>query len=494
MATEPGRIGGHVDLVIVGGGPAGMAAAVTVLDGGGTVCLIDGGHRLGGQFWRQPGGPGVAGLGPATPDATYRRLAGALEQHRISGRLDPRLRHHAWTVTRADDGVAVHVMDRSRAGRRGDGRAAVVTGRALLIATGAHDRHLPFPGWDLPGVFSAGGMQALLKGNGVSVGTRVVVGGTGPFLLPVAAGLARAGVRVRVLEANDPRRWARHVRAALGIPGKAAEAIRYAAVLSAHRVPVSFRSAVVAAHGTDRVEAVTIARLDRSGRLIPDSGERIDVDAVGVGWGFTPQLDLAVTLGCELTDGPDGNEVVAVDAGQRSSVPGVLVAGEACGVGGAELAVAEGHLAGATVLDDLTGGLPTDHATREPVVHPSPREVRAWRSMIRRHRAFATAMWDAHPLPAGWTDWLTDATVVCRCEEVDVATVRAATAAGASGPRQLKQLTRVGMGLCQGRICSTAAACLAPGGSGGLGDAGRVPASERLVADPVPLGALRPPT
>ncbi|MFF4473714.1 FAD-dependent oxidoreductase [Streptomyces sp. NPDC001599] len=465
--TEP------ADLVVVGAGPAGMAAAATALAGGLRVALLDSGAALGGQYWRHP--PEHAQAAVATDDLhhgldRYRALCGALAAHRTAGRLDLRLGHHAWSAVREGDGFAVHAVDRRAAPRE---TAVVLRAPRLLVATGAYDRQLPFPGWDLPGVLTAGGMQALLKGSGVAAGSRVALGGTGPFLLPVAAGLAARGVEVvAVCEAAHPRAWLRHPGPLLRNPDKWAEGAGYAATLVRHRVPVRPRTAIVAAEGGERVTSVRIASLAPDGSPRPGTERRVEVDAVGVGWGFAPQLDLLVPLGCSLTDSADGNAVVAVDRGQRTTVPGLYTAGETCGVGGAALAVNEGRLAAASVLADA----------RATAV-PANRRLAALRSAVDRQRAFARAMALAHPIPPAWSSWLTDESVVCRCEEVTAGAIRTARAEGAHDHRQIKQLTRAGMGWCQGRMCGPAVHCL-------TARRRAYEPAERLVATPVTLGAL----
>ncbi|MFA3876362.1 NAD(P)/FAD-dependent oxidoreductase [Streptomyces sp. MMCC 100] len=461
------------DLVVVGAGPAGMAAAVTALTGRLRVALVDSGTAVGGQYWRHP--PEHARAAVPTEDLhhglrEYRALRKVLSAHRAAGRLDLRLGHHAWSAVREGDGFAVHVVDRRAAPRE---TAAVLRAPRLLVATGAYDRQLPFPGWDLPGVLTVGGLQALLKGGGVAAGSRVALGGTGPFLLPVAAGLAARGVEVvAVCEAARPRAWLRHPGPLLRNPGKWAEGAGYAAALARHRVPVRPRTAIVGADGDERVTSVRIASLTPDGAPRPGTERRVEADAVGVGWGFAPQLDLLVPLGCALTESADGNAVVAVDAGQRTTVPGLYSAGETCGVGGAALAVGEGRLAAESVLAD-SGAAPLR----------VNRRLAAVRSAVVRQRAFARAMALAHPIPPAWASWLTDATVVCRCEEVTAGAVRAARADGAHDHRQVKQLTRAGMGWCQGRMCGPAVHCLTARGRA-------YEPAERLVATPVTLGAL----
>src|SRR5690606_9078927 len=178
-------------------------------------------------------------------------------------------------------------------------------------ATGAYDRVLPFPGWDLPGVMTAGGAQALLKGDLVLAGRRVVVAGTGPFLLPVATALAAAGATVAgVFEAGG--RFALAARA-LTRPGKALEAPGYGYRLARHRVPYRGGRAVVAAHGDRELTHVTVAKVGVDWR--PDGGgtETIECDTLAVSYGFVPQIELAAQLGCEITAGADAARVVRVD-------------------------------------------------------------------------------------------------------------------------------------------------------------------------------------
>lgn len=480
MSNESAPRGSSHDVVIVGAGPAGMACAATLLERTHlSVAVVDAGPGPGGQYWRHPAPADSAGALepgaladlhhdlPTYTDLT-RRIAHGLDEGRMA--LHPN--HHVWAVAAGDSGYVVHAVERSRPGRE---CAVSLAGRALLIATGAYDRALPFPGWNLPGVMTAGGLQALLKGSDVLAGHRVALGGTGPFLLPVAAGLARQGARVvGVFEANRPTRWLRELQTVAGNIGKLSEGATYAAALARHRVPVRTRRMIVAAHGSDRVQAVSVARLDGAGRPIRGSERRLQVDAVGVGWGFAPQLDLAMTLGLELQAEVDGTPVVRVDRLQRTSRTGVYAAGEACGIGGAALAVAEGRLAASGIAADLAGAAATG-AT----------EVadRRLGERVDRMRGFAAALARAHPVPAGWAQVLDADTVVCRCEEVRYSTIRSAVdQAWATDARQVKQLTRAGMGWCQGRVCGYATALLA---SGRPGDP-----VERLISQPVPLGLL----
>jgi NAD(P)H-nitrite reductase large subunit len=337
---------------------------------------------------------------------------------------------------------------------------------AVLLATGGYEKVLPFPGWTLPGVVTAGGAQAMLKGGLVVPGHRAVVAGTGPLLLPVATGLAAAGVEVAALvESADPKAFLRRAGALAAQPGKVAEGMRYGARLLGHRVKLLARHTVVAAHGEERLDAVTVAALDTQGGVRPGTERRVPCDTLAVGHGMLPHIDLAESLGCRI----EGLNV-AVDDEQRTDVPGVWAAGETTGIGGAALSLAEGHIAGRSAAARLTGTRPDPHAW-----------VRAAKSRTRAREFFAALDTVCAP-PAHWTEQVTDDTVVCRCEEVTAGAVRnAVDELGAGDVRTVKLLTRAGMGWCQGRMCEPAVA--------GLTGCEQTSA-RRLLARPVPLGVL----
>jgi NADPH-dependent 2,4-dienoyl-CoA reductase/sulfur reductase-like enzyme len=451
---------GPADLAVIGGGPAGLAAAGRAAEAGLRVVLLDAGVRPGGQYFRHGPGdppPGLAGLLARTEGVE--RLA----EHRV------------WTIERTGHGFVVHAL----AGVR-DERPAEIAAGALVLATGAYDRQLPFPGWDLPGVMTAGGAQALLKGSLVTPGRTVVVAGTGPFLFPVATGLAAAGARVAgVFEANRP---GIHTAALGSGPSHAREGAGYLAALVRHGIRYRTGWAVVAAHADetgDALGSVTVTAVDRDWRPVPGTGRRIACDTLAVGYGFTPQAELALQVGCPTRTGLDGSLVVEVDAAQRTGVSGVFAAGETTGVGGNALARVEGEVAGYAA------------AGRTPPVSLLRRR--------RRLRAFARHLHAAYPVRPGWRDWLRDDTLVCRCEEVPYGRLAAASGLGATDPRTAKLLTRAGMGWCQGRVCGWAAACLGTSGPGAgpdswpgsWPDAASLEAlSRRTIATPITLAAL----
>lgn len=459
-----------VDVAVVGAGPAGLAAAVAAAEAGARVVVVDAGAQVGGQYWRHPAG------GDVSPAAHHdRKVFSDLRRRFSAGRIRHLPATQVWFVEPGEAGFTLRLVPTTP-------DAAVpelVTARRLVLCPGGYDRQLPIPGWDLPGVMAAGGVQALLKGHRSLAGRRAVVAGTGPFLLSVATQLAGAGAEVlAVCEANGLAGWARHVPAVARVPGKVVEGVGYAAAALRHRIPYRTRTAVTRiepdASGA-RAGRVWLRRLDAEGRPSTKMLPPLDVDLVALGWGFTPSMELISAVGAETRVDVDESLVAVVDASQRSTTPGVFVAGEATGVGGALLAVAEGELAGiagAGAEERLAG------------------RVRRLRARIARLRGFAAAMHAAHPVPARWHEWLTPATVVCRCEEVTADAVRTARdELGADDVRTVKLLARPGMGWCQGHVCGFATAKLAADGRALTVDDLRPMAKQSLCA-PVPLAGL----
>jgi D-hydroxyproline dehydrogenase subunit alpha len=390
----------RADVVIVGGGPAGIAAATRAAESGERALLIDEGLGPGGQIWR--------------PRANGNVLHAA-------ARWIERL-HRSGAITRATTSVIDLQQSSSGILIRAEsmGRAIVIEAGAVVLATGARERFLPFPGWTLPNVFGIGGAQALLESGASFRGKRIVIAGSGPLLLPVAASLAASGADVKLVAEQTSR--ANVIRFASGLwrtPARLAQAIAYRSAFRRTRYRTG--TWVAAASGDDRLRAV----------MLTDGPHRwsIDCDVLCTAFGLVPNTELAILLGCELQDG-----VVVVDERQATSIPGVFCAGEPTGIGGVDLAVLEGELAGLAAA-----GRSTDAG------------------LVRRRRGLerqAEALDRAFALRPELAALATDDTIVCRCEDVRSGAVRREWT-----PRQAKLYTRIGMGPCQGRICGAALEC-----------------------------------
>ncbi|WP_282859556.1 FAD-dependent oxidoreductase [Pseudoclavibacter helvolus] len=468
-------------VAIVGGGPAGLAAALAAAERGARVTLIESGRDLGGQYWRH------------LPDD--RDGAGQEAMHHGWSKfqdLDRRVRSHVditlltettvWAVDAPSSdpsapGVAMPSLQLLTGPADAAGRVtSTLRPDAIVVATGAHDRTLPFPGWDLPGVFTGGAAQAFAKSERVAVGDNVVVAGAGPFLLPVAASLSQVGSRVReVVEANRVPRlasgWLPKPWQLAGAPGKVQELFGYVAGQLRHRIPYRVGEAVVEAHGDGRVERVTIASVDAQWRPIPGSEREVACDAVCVTHGFTPRLEVAIAAGCALTD----DRFVRIDESCATSAPGVYAAGEVTGIGGVDLSLAEGRVAGHCAA----GG-----ASRDPEVSEAQRKRAIFGSFAARIEA-------AHGVRPGWQEWLRDDTIVCRCEEVTAGQLRRkASATRSRSLRSQKLSTRAGLGICQARICGRSAEELLRAATGAARELDEGIVDRRPIQTPIRLAEL----
>ncbi len=448
------------DLLVAGGGPAGLAAAVEAAAAGLAVGLVDERVTLGGQIFKQLG-PGFEGV----LDARGRRLIEAAER---SG-----ARIMCSTAVVAIEGEEVVLVAEGE-------RARTVRTRRLLLATGAYDRPVAFEGWTLPGVLTAGGAQTLVKTQRIVPGRHVVFAGSGPLALAFPAQLRSLGINVElVLEAGPPPRpgdVVRMLRAARGNGALLREAVAYRTSLLRARVPLRYRRIVMRAEGDGRVESVTHARVDADWRVVAGSEETVAADTLCLGYGFTPSVELARLAGCRFGyDENRGGPVVIVDDWMRTTVDGVLAAGDGTGVDGSYVAADEGRLAALGAARDL-GSFAAETAAE------------AIRARIAAKRRFAGALRRMHGIGPGVYELADVGTVVCRCEEVTRGALEVAIETS-SDASVVKALTRAGMGLCQGRNCQRQVAALIAARHA-LAIGAVEPGTPRLPARPVALGAI----
>jgi NADPH-dependent 2,4-dienoyl-CoA reductase/sulfur reductase-like enzyme len=460
-------------VAVVGAGPAGLAAALAAARRGARVTLIDEAPTPGGQIWRAERGTRVA-----TPARERVAEAERLGVEFLAGTL-------VWGARRDRTLLLTRLPEAAAERATGSGRHApepwAIRPRAIVLATGAHDRPFPFPGWTLPGVLTAGGLQVLAKSHAVAPGSRVVLAGAGPFLLPVACALLDAGAEVlAVAEATRRRAWLRAAPRLRHAPERLAQLARYEATLARARVPRLFGHVVLRADGSERVTRTELSAVDGGWRPLPAGRRSFEVDFLAIGYGFQPNLELARLLGCRLWFAPRERQfVVWRDQRMRTSVDGVFAAGEIGGIGGAELAESEGLIAGVSAAEG-TG-------------HPdnAPRATRRARRRARRLAAFADLLADLFTPRPGALSSIDGSTQICRCEGVTLDHLDQALAETSMTPttRGLKSATRIGMGPCQGSICGQLIGRLVAARTGLAPDKVDLP-SARPPAKPIPLGTL----
>ncbi len=363
-------------IVVVGAGPAGLAAACCAGESGASVILIDDNPSEGGQIWKGSAGRWKARLKSARVDTRM--------SHRIISGSG-----HELTVENASGAFTLPFSK-------------------LILATGARELFIPFPGWTLPGVTGAGGLQSLVKTGLPVAGKRIVIAGTGPLLLAVAAYLKKQHANVVLIA--EQTTWSRLVAFGAALPwGKRFQAVRL------WKASYTADSWVEAAEGSGKVERVTVRR---GGRV-----ESIDCDYLATGYGLVPNTELARLFSCDPS---------SLDEFQQSAVPDIYCAGEMTGIGGADLSLVEGAIAGYAAADKLDQARRL-FATRE-----------TW---IR----FARQMSTAFALRPELQQLARPETLVCRCEDVSLVQLRPF-----HSWREAKLQTRCGMGPCQGRICGPA--------------------------------------
>ncbi|MCY4607262.1 MAG: NAD(P)/FAD-dependent oxidoreductase [bacterium] len=451
------------DIVVVGAGPAGLSAAQAAAEKGLDVVVVDANSRPGGQYYMQP-----LAAGSAFARSTQVMRGKTEVRNATAAGVTMLLATEVWG---AFPGFVFHAQDP-------DG-AVCIESKAVIVATGAHDRVQAFPGWTLPGVMTPGAGQRLAKTSGVPPGRRTVLAGSGPFLLPVAGTVLKAGgTLVEVVEARSSLLPTLPLIAVH--PDKWLETLRLVFPILAARTRLRFGEVVVAASGEERVREVELAPLDAGGQ--PDLARRrvvSDIDALLVGFGFQPQIELTAVLGCRHHfDEEAGGWCCTVmrDCG-ATDICGVFAAGEVCGVGGAVPAALSGRIAGLAaagqILDEETA-----------------LERRSLVRRLQRARRFAGGLNRRFMPPSGVAEILSDETIICRCEDVTAGEIRKEIAGGMDTIHGVKLWTRAGMGPCQARFCGWSLARLVAEETGKtMGEIGF--SRPRIPLRPVPLNVVR---
>ncbi len=425
------------EVAVVGAGPAGLEAALAAAEAGVQVILLDSAPQVGGQYFKRPSRATESIRRNEVFTPLFRRLQQAAALRVLTDTL-------VWGAFPDEDGWLLTL--------HGPEAPVRLHARTLILAPGAYDRPIAFPGWTLPGVMTAGGVQTLLKSQGILPGQRFVLAGAGPLQWVLAAHLVEAGAEVlAVLEATPLARLLRlrHLPALWGQAERLQEGWRAWRTLRWARVPMRLGWGVIRAQGGDEVEAVTIAPLDDQWRPQPLRAETLIADTLVIGYGFLSSTQLTRLLGCIHDYEPrQGGWIPRRDAWMQTSLPGVFAVGDGAGVGGALLARLEGRIAGLRAAHDV-GRVDANALTA------STRNL--W-GPLRREQRFATLLGELFTPEPGIYTLASDDTLICRCEEVRLRDIRKARAAGAKTLNEIKGLTRAGMGRCQGRICGPLAA------------------------------------
>jgi D-hydroxyproline dehydrogenase subunit alpha len=413
------------DVLIVGGGPAGLSAAVAAAQAGAGVIVLDERSAVGGQYAKPLADSHV----DSAPDAQF-RLGATLRQRAVRAGARIETEATVWGAF-APDEIAALVR----------GRAVIFRPRRIVLATGAHERPVPLPGWTLPGVMTTGALQSLVRAQRVCPGERVLIAGNGPLNFQLACELLACGVKpVAVVEAAPrpgPRSWGDVWQMLRAAPDLLRDGMSMLVRLKRAGVPVLWSAQVTALHGDERVRNAQVGE------------HRIEIDVAALNLGFQPEVGLSRALGIlhRFVDAGLGHLATETGEDGRTSLPSVFAVGDGATLGGVRVAMARGRLAGLAAARDLAFD-----ATDDP----------AARGASRRALHFQDALWRIFRAPAFDANAIADDTIICRCEEVTAGCLRAELASGLASLPALKKATRAGMGRCQGRFCAATVARLCP--------------------------------
>jgi len=467
----PGRlVRRQVPVVIVGGGPAGLSAAIAAARAGTRVLVIDENLQSGGQIYRQ------------LPRGFKVNDTAVLGTDYVNGQsLLGQVREFSDAIEVWNDALVWSVFESSQlAVARGDELVLLDAG-AIIVATGAYERPVPVPGWTLPGAMTAGGAQVLLKSQRVRPGRRVLLAGTGPLPLVVANQMLDAGMEVAALaeSASMATAW-RFLPDLLHQPGLIKQGLGYMLRLKRAGVPMLRAHALRRIQGEQAVQAAVVGPVDARGCPLPGSEKTFEVDTVCIGYGLIPSVWLTSLLGCRHVYNPlVGGWVPYFDENMQTDRPGVFVAGDGAGIAGVLVAKMQGTLAGLYAAAH-TGAISVDHAVQAGLPH-----LRQLESMGKFRRAMDRIYRIYPDLYAN----VADDTIVCRCESITAGEIRQAIREGTMNLNDIKKRTRCGMGYCQGTNCQPAIAAML------AREFGADPAAIKMVttrppARPLPLNLL----
>lgn len=423
------------EFVIVGGGPGGIAAAIEAAKAGVHVILLDENVQLGGQIFRQPAkGMQLNDLEVMGKD--YKKGLQLFSQFiKLKDKINYLNDATVWGV----------FADRTLAYVRNGGSHKLKFDK-LLIAAGAYDRPVPFPGWTLPGVMTAGGAQKMVKTDRILPGDKILLAGTGPLQLALADQLIQSGASIAaILEVGDfKKRWLSIMKGMWGNWDYMDDGWRYLRHIQKAGIPLMHNHIITQAHGKDRVEAAVIARVDKDWRPIAGTRQTVQVDTICLGYGLVTSSELTFLAECEHAFKPAlGGYVPLRTENMETTQHGIYAVGDGARVAGSKVAIEEGKIAGIAVAKSLNY---VSDQEMQRVINPS-------RALLGRYIRLRKVLDDISAPRPGLFELADDETIICRCEDITLKAVKAAASHPGVRAKDVKRKTRIGMGSCGGRMC-----------------------------------------
>lgn len=419
----------QTEIAIVGAGPAGVSAAITAAQAGAKVTLIDENANPGGQYFKQPTLdqptqlPGNLG----TNADKGAELISGLEHPGIELLTNTMV----WGISEEDLHLKLY----------GRGESESLKADRIIFASGAYERLMPFQGWTLPGVMTAGGAQLMMKSQGILPGQKFLVAGTGPLLQLAAVQLLEAGGEVEaILELQSKKEFLLNATKLWGQWDKLGQGLANQKKLKASGVPIKYRHVITRALGDREVEGAVSSKIDSRGRICPRSEDVYELDTICISYGFLPATELPTIAGCEqFYDPAFGTYATKTNSDLETTVEGLFAIGECRGIGGVSVALIEGQLAGLIAAQQLG--------------YDADQDETALRNQHSKARKSIENLGRLFSFDPGICDLVPDDVPICRCEGVTAGEVRESIRRGASQLNHLKPWHRTGMGRCQGRMC-----------------------------------------
>ncbi|MDW7547649.1 FAD/NAD(P)-dependent oxidoreductase [Pseudoalteromonas peptidolytica] len=421
-------------IVIIGAGPAGVSCAAELAKYGLKSTLIDEASKIGGVIYRGP-------LRQTTKlphlDENLKRSMAALKVRYSQYEQDITLQLQ--TKVLGPEGKNCLLLQAQE-------KITQIEYNKLVLATGCHERSVPFDGWQLPGVMLMGGMQLQLKSGLVRPGRKVALVGTGPLLPLVACQLHKAGAQVvGVFEASRFSDLAKETVSLLQRPTLTLSGLSMLAYLKKHQIPFKYGYGIVKAEGQSQLSGITVAPFDENWHANVSKAQHLEVDSLGVGYGFVARTQLAMLLGLSHQYTGTNGYIPMLDDNLRSSLDDVYVCGDGNGLLGAEAAIIEGKIAATALAYE-------QHCFNEAQYHRRMRKLKRQRKQVQKFRAGFDRF---SARREGLLALTKPDTVICRCEQVKRQQLDVALAQGAKDLSSIKMRTRIGMGDCQGKMCSS---------------------------------------
>ena len=421
------------DVIIVGSGFSGIVAANILADRGLRILLVDENIHIGGQLLRKI--PERLGLHSKYNPEPVKKIGFALVENIKNKKV--KIMNRARVVGIYPNREVLLEVEETR--------VMSLEYDVILFSTGARERFLPFKGWTLPGVFSTGMVQVLMKSHGILCDERLLIGGTGLFLLAVAYEFLKNGGQViSICDQSTFFDKAKFLPLVFSQYPKFMEGGKFISRIIFSGVPLKYKTRIVEARGKDSLEAVVVAKVDGDGKIIQGTERIHKTTALAVGYGFVPNVELAQLAGCKLEySDTKGGWVVEVRNNLETSVENIFAAGEITGIGGAYKSIHEGEMAANSILYRFEKIGENDFNKKQKKMYRKRKQDLKFGALFNL----------LFKVPVGAILDIPDETIICRCEDVTMAELKKAVAMDFKEPGALKIAVRTGMGNCQGRTC-----------------------------------------